>query len=71
LEGGKERRNGGRVIGGRGKMRRSTVGGESGRMVRGRGTDVHVREGGGQSEGKVFKVRPRMEFFFLALTPLR
>ena len=35
---GKENRNGGRVIGGRGKMGRSTVGGESGRMIRGRGT---------------------------------
>ena len=34
----KERRNGGRVIGGRGKMGRSTVGGESGRIIRGRGT---------------------------------
>jgi len=38
VEGGKQRRNGGRVIGGRGKMGRSTVGGESGRMIRGRGT---------------------------------
>jgi len=33
-----ERRNGGRVIGGRGRMGRSTVGGESGRIIRGRGT---------------------------------
>jgi len=34
VEGGKERRNGGRVIG---EMGRSTVGGESVRMIRGRG----------------------------------
>jgi len=34
----KERRNGGgRVIGGRGKMRRSRVGGKGGRTIRGRG----------------------------------
>jgi len=32
VEGGKERRKGGRVIGGRGKMGRSTVGGDSGRI---------------------------------------
>jgi len=38
VEGGKERRNGGRVIGGRGKMGRSRVGGKGGRMIRGRGT---------------------------------
>jgi len=38
VEAGKERKNGGRVIGGRGKMGRSTVGGESGRMIRVRGT---------------------------------
>jgi len=37
VEGGKERRKGGRVIGGRGKMGRSTVGGDSGR-IRGRWT---------------------------------
>jgi len=34
VEGGKERRNGGRAIGGRGKMGRSRVGGEGGRMIR-------------------------------------
>jgi len=39
VEGGNERRNGGRVIGGRGKIGRSTVGGKSGRMIRGRGTE--------------------------------
>jgi len=38
VEGGKERRNGGRVIGRRGKMGRSRVGGKGGRMIRGRGT---------------------------------
>jgi len=35
VEGGKERRNGGRVIG---EIGRSTVGGKSVRMIRGRGT---------------------------------
>jgi len=44
VEGIKERRNGGRVIGGRGKIRRSTVGGDSGRMIRGRGMDVMAGE---------------------------
>ena len=63
VERGKKRRNGGRVIGGRGEIRRSTVGGDSGRMIRGRGMDVMAGE---ESGGKVFKVRPRMEFFFLA-----
>jgi len=38
VEGGKERRNVGRVIEGRGEMGRSTGGGGSGRMIRGRGT---------------------------------
>jgi len=38
VDGGKERRNGGRVMRGRGKMGRSTVGWESGRMIRGRET---------------------------------
>jgi len=33
----KERRNGGRVIGGRGKMQRSRVGGKGGRMIEGEG----------------------------------
>ena len=33
VEGGKERRNGGRAIGGRGKMGRSRVGGEGGRTI--------------------------------------
>ena len=35
VEGGKERRNGGRVIGGRGKMGRSREGGIDGRMISG------------------------------------
>jgi len=33
VERSKERRNGGRVIGGRGKVGRSRVGGEGGRMM--------------------------------------
>jgi len=47
VEGGQERRNGGRAIEGRGKMGRSRVERKGGRMERGRGTDVHGREGGG------------------------
>jgi len=36
VEEGKERRNGGRVIGGRGEMGRNRVGGKGGRIRRGR-----------------------------------
>jgi len=38
VEGGKERRNSGRAIGGRGKMGRNRMRGKGGRMIRGRGT---------------------------------
>jgi len=40
VEGGKERRNGGRAIGWRGKRGRSRVGGKGGRMIR----SVNLRE---------------------------
>jgi len=52
VEGGEERRNGGRVIG---EMGRSTVGGKSVRMIRGRGTGRvwagRRREGRGGEDG--------------------
>jgi len=55
VERGKERRNGGRAIGGRGKMGRSRVEGKGERMTRGRGTGSawagrrwRGKEGGGE-----------------------
>ena len=38
MEGGKERRNSGRAIGGRRKMGRNRVGGKGGRMITGKWT---------------------------------
>jgi len=64
VEGGEERRNGGRVIGGRGKMGRSTVGGESGRMIRRRGTGRAWADGFGVLVCCLF-VRSFSHFLFL------
>ena len=57
VERGKKRRNGGRVIGGRGIMERSGVGWKGGRMIWGRGMRCQMAgrglegEGGGEEEG--------------------